>query len=175
MKMLILSFFFVSLAAFASDLPPGHIFQKECKTQDHVTICALNQHHGHPQLTIQYGFPHDVDVWIRLNGREGRFPIEGQVLLLNHFRSVHRCLNRAEVAPNDYPKCPEDFVRRYNAQSQTFLWFFEPPRSNEAELFFYARDNSNRANRWDIEVAFVDRWGQWDSRNGQNYRFTFHP
>ena len=43
----------------------------------------------------------------------------------------------------------------------------------ERALFFYARDNFGGANNWDLEVAFVSDDGQWDSKFGANYRFTF--
>jgi hypothetical protein len=43
----------------------------------------------------------------------------------------------------------------------------------EQDLLFYARNDRGLANAWDIELSFVDESGNWDSLEGQNFRFRF--
>lgn len=162
----------------ASDYPPGYVISSQCQEDDKVKVCAQNQQYGQPHLTVEYkaSFAGKLSAHIKLNGRFGFFSLVGNSITLNNYQNVHRCLvvKAGEVfeRTHQYPPCPEEFSAGVSTYSQRLVWYSQVPLTTHAELFFYAR-NGHAANDWDVEVAFVNERGEWDSKNGENYRFTF--
>jgi hypothetical protein len=181
MKHFIATAFVAGLAftTLASDYPPGYPITRVCESNGPVEVCAINQAHGHPQLFVRYtGHLSGVlNAYVRLNGRDGVFRMRENTLHLNGYQNVHRC---QVVRPGDFyadtmpiKPCPPEFGTELPDHAQRTLWYSEPPKPREAELFFYARDQF-RANVWDVEVAITDG-KSWDSRNSENYFFQFMP
>lgn len=46
--------------------------------------------------------------------------------------------------------------------------------TDEMKNLLYWADGNQRFNALDVEVAFEDNQGHWDSRHGTNYQFNFH-
>ena len=170
MKYLLTSLLFIS-SSFASDYPPGYVIESSCQQQQHVKVCAINQHNGQPQLWVEYHGPGNM--WVSLNGRQGFFPLRGAATVLNNYQNVHKCWvlrNGERPLTGEYPVCPANFGQDLPPFAQNLIWFTESPKKEEAYLFQNAQGLT-----WEVELAFENQYGQWDSQFGQNYRFTFSP
>jgi hypothetical protein len=54
------------------------------------------------------------------------------------------------------------------AQQGSATWYFELAPANEQSFV-----ESLGYGRWDLQVAFVNENGEWDSANDANYKFQF--
>ncbi len=172
----LLLFSFASLAE-ASDYPPGYAVESRCQTKGPVRVCAINRNYGsYPRLHIQYkgylGTRQPLSAWISFNGRSNvyPFPTPRDTLTLNE-PVPYRCwvggLPDGQVGP--YGPC----ARPHSQPVGSLVWEIVPIAAKERDLFYYARNEWGRANAWDIELAFVDQNGRWDSIYGENYVFRF--
>jgi hypothetical protein len=187
------SILFLGLAlpssALASFYPPGYEIQKSCQTQGPVEVCAINHRYGSfPRLSVKYSGPLSASSWgrvsayVKLNGREGFFPMQNsdfhEILVVNQPKP-YLCFalspNQPDTPSEPTPHGAYGWCRYTRGEGAgSLVWEVEPLPQQEAQLFFWARNNYGLANAWDVEVAFTSSvTGEWDSQQGSNYRFRF--
>lgn len=169
----------LTTSAWASDYPPGYSVERSCKSEGPVEVCVINQHYGqYPRLSVRYNgslqnHSGDLKAWIQFNGRSGLFAFDASsdTLVLNEPES-YRCF----VGPlpdwyqGPYASC---LYEHAGAEVGSMIWEVAPVDPLESELFFYARNQFGTANAWDVDLAFVDGAGNWDSLYSSNYHFRF--
>ena len=190
------SLFLFAAVAFAEQ-PPNHVIERQCLQVDHIEICALNRLVGSvPRLQINYKNTHlkgsQITAWISLNGRSDLYPLSipltgfsnepTYAATIGDVRNVMMCYHGAENEAVDfipaslsgYLRCPyaNDEYPIMPAGKGYVGWWADTPKKEELDLFFFAYDHGD-ANAWDVQVAFKDDKGNWDSRYGKNYQFRF--
>lgn len=170
--------------ARASFYPPSYVTETQCKREGPVEVCTWNRRWGMPQLVIKYTGPlmttqwGRISVYAKLNGRDGVFRLANasyvESIVLGKPQEEYICQVLDSNRPGDMPPpptrvCPLPAVPGGGPPQ----WYFVPAPAAQLGLFFYARNPFGVANNWDVEVAFVSEDGQWDSKGGANYRFTF--
>ncbi|HMU40652.1 MAG TPA: hypothetical protein PKE31_16710 [Pseudomonadota bacterium] len=169
--------------AQASFYPPSYVIEQSCKSDGPVEVCALNQHYGMPQIVVRYTGPLQatqwgrISAWVKLNGRDGNFRMQNasyqESVKLGDPQEEYICSIADSLHPEWKPSPPGRLCPLPAQPGGGTTWYSVPAPDAERALFFYARDNFGGANNWDLEVAFVSDDGQWDSKFGANYRFTF--
>lgn len=169
-------FTFATLSpAMGFDLPPDFSTYNGRQWSSHIEAeQTINQDSGMVQLRIAYhigrGTFRHIDgplmAWVRLNGVTASFPmtfIDGR----DGGRFEVRLSNR-----------PYNCARRSERIGEIGAWACWQPTPEMRELFTWATrtspDGRMTLNAWDVDVAFVNRRSQWDSRGGDNYHFRFN-
>lgn len=169
--------------ASASWYPPDYV---SCGVTDNVTtgpfelIKQTTNYGDHAKLTIAYRgylrdyYPDDeINFYVKLNGNDALIGAssgshdDAYVLLISGPRDCYMCI--------DYQAAPGSECAEYIAgggQSATWLCHYETPV--EEDLFYWAFDEYNHQNAWDIELA-AEANGWWDSNYGANYYARFEP
>lgn len=133
------------------------------KVENIGTVCQNVAGRAVSNLTINYTGQlvgsNKLNVYVRLNGRDGVFPTTKYVS--NSTRDFFVSLTDGKF------NC-----RFQNPDDETTVC--ETPTSEMISLFRAAYDRS-RTPAWKIELAFVDENGNWDSAYGQNYKVEFAP
>jgi hypothetical protein len=190
-KMLFLTLIAATLARY----PPDYEVGRKCQRQEEVEVCVINKGANNPRIEVNYyenGYLWDqispISVWVASNDNNGQIfgkmsAIEsnGQIIgakyTLNKYKNVSYCyqatVNDAPTyAPNGIARCPVSPPRfallDRPAQQGSATWYFEQAPANEnsfVEALGYGR--------WDLQIAFVNERGNWDSRHGANHRFQF--
>ena len=178
-KLIFILPFFVQLSAFASDYPPNYVIESQCVQQRQVRVCANNQNYGHPYLYVEYlGQSSFSNVFVKLNGKQGNFKLNfnpyasASSIAINALRNVRRCYKMRPstvISPGEYQACPGVYT-----QDEGLVWYSEAPSAAEQTLFYFARQANGTSNDWDLELAFSDDHGHWDSNYGANYKFRFN-
>ena len=173
----------LSVRAEASNYPPGYVVERTCQAQGPVDVCAVNHHYGnYPRINIYYkgyllGAEGGINAWIQFNGRSGFYPLD-----LVKSDLYYRLLLNEPLAYFCWVGGVPDWYQgpyvgcRYPTHSEpegSLVWEVNPIPQSETDLFFYARNQHGLANAWDIELAFVDSEGRWDSNSSQNFKFRF--
>lgn len=174
----------LSTIASASDYPPGYVISTRCQSNGPVEVCALNREYGSfPRLSVRFKGTLLENSWgrisafVKLNGKSGMFKMSNynftENLLIGSFdygRCIVKDSNTPEAQPprGEYGWCKGDGVPGGGGLVWEVTRGVNPA---EQDLLFYARNERGVANAWDIELSFVDEWGNWDSLEGQNYRF----
>ncbi|MEZ4297670.1 MAG: hypothetical protein R3B70_22105 [Polyangiaceae bacterium] len=134
------------------------------------------------QLTVSYRgylrdyFPdNEINFYIRLNGNDIFVPAQSGSYgdAYEYLNAGPRACSICSPPPNDYQNAPicETFTF---TEGQGPTWVCAGPDEDEAEIFFWAFNEYNQQNAWDIEVA-AESHGYWDSNYGWNYYGRFEP
>lgn len=168
-----------SMIAEASNYPPGYAVERSCQTKGPVEVCAVNQHYGqYPRLNIYYkgvltenNSSGKLNAWIQMNGRRGFYPFSDNTLLISEPVAYFCWVGGVpEGHEGPYAGC---LYPTHTEPAGSIVWELNPIPQDELDLFFYARNQYGIGNAWDVELAFVNEAGQWDSNWSQNYRFRF--
>ncbi len=177
-----------SKTAHASFYPPGYVVERTCQTQGPVEVCTLNHHYSnYPRISLTYAGPLITNSWgrvsafVKLNGRSGVFPMRNanyaeHLTLAEPQAYLCHTVDSNLQPPLPPPPASGGFTWCKHTRSPGgggLTWEVEPIPQNEVDLYFYARNEYGVANAWDIEVAFVNESGEWDSNLGENFRFRF--
>jgi hypothetical protein len=171
--------------AAASDYPPGYVVSNRCQTSGPVEVCAINRESGSfPRLRILYKGQllesswGSISAFVKLNGKSGKFKMSNynftESLLIGGF-AYSRCFVKDSNTPDAPPPVQYGWCKGDGVPGGGGLVWEVTRGVNPAEqdLLFYARNERGIANAWDIELSFVDESGNWDSLEGQNFRFRF--
>jgi hypothetical protein len=169
--------------AHASMYPPSY---PTCGIVDTVTTGPFElvkktvDYSDHAQLTVAYRgylrqyFPdNQINIYVRLNGNDAFLPAsagtngDAYIFLDSGPRSCVWCSNGGF---NVYPQCDGMVYGPYASGA----WWCAEPNATEANVFYWAFNEHNRQNAWDIEVA-AESHGYWDSNWGNNYDGRFEP
>ncbi|KAJ3118429.1 hypothetical protein HDU96_001596 [Phlyctochytrium bullatum] len=178
-----------------SNYPPGYVVSTDCRTEGPVRVCALNKSYGIPRLTVTYsntgylwaqGSP--LSAWVSINSQSDTFgnftadSIYGQptptsaTYVIGALRNVQMCYH-GTTAENStytpayssgYPRCPVNEIYPLidgPVDGGYVGWYYDPAPEKEKKL-------TDQTGTWNIQVAVVNGKGNWDSKYGQNYRFT---
>ncbi|KAI8894359.1 hypothetical protein BC833DRAFT_605173 [Globomyces pollinis-pini] len=192
---------FVSLLALVnstpvdkrSNYPPDYVAIQNCKDVGPVTACAWNKGYNHPRLYIKY--KDSGSLWPKASPLSAYVKVNGKDITTKHFTgssqnagdainyayyavgapaNVHMCYHATKTDAPDFtmygfPRCPvtEQFPLQEGPSPGYVGWFYAPGFANEKALITNAGNYD-----WNVEIAFVNDKGDWDSLYGQNYRFT---
>ena len=167
--------------AQASNYPPSY---DACNRYDDVyngpfEVVRDGVRDGHDKLTVAYrgylrqSFPdNEINIYIRLNGNDAFLPAsagsngDAYIYLDSGPRACVWCNN----GTNYYSQCDGITFPLYSSGQ----WVCVDPSATEDHLFYWAYDQSNHVNAWDIEVA-AESHGYWDSNWSSNYDFRLEP
>lgn len=171
--------------AEASNYPPSYNI---CGLEDYVTTGpfelikeTVDTYSGHAYLTVAYrGYLRDwyaddeINFWIRLNGNDVFVPAQAGAYddAYAFFDSGPRGCVLCSPGQQGYVPAPCEGLVYPPYSSGT--WVCSEPSTTEAHLFFWAFDEWDDQNAWDIEVA-AEANGQWDSNWGNNFYGRFEP
>jgi len=156
----LITLMFVSApSAFASMYPPDYASSPTCQNQGPIRVC------------VQYGFYRQTNLMVRY---EGFLNFPYRVYVRVNGRDTIRYLDRDEFGSTvlklkqPYVKCEAN--RNTGATGQ-----FDCIEADQEtkDLFYYAINDRGMRNALDVEVAFTNVAGEWDSNYGQNYKFHF--
>ncbi|KAJ3100855.1 hypothetical protein HDU97_001909 [Phlyctochytrium planicorne] len=182
--------------------PPHYVVENDCKTEGPVTACALNKHYGnYPRLTITYnstgylwaeGSP--LSAWVSLNGVSDTFgpfiavqdypftsPPTGAYYPIGSISNVDFCYHATVEDNSTYPengqfkRCPvnEEFPLVTGPPTKGYAdYYYDPVPAKDLRLITPASTNFGQP-QWDVQIAVFNAKGNWDSKFGANYRFTF--
>jgi hypothetical protein len=191
-----LSIISIVTAALASNYPPDYVVMRSCLSQGSVQVCALNKGANNPRIEVNYydtgllwSKASPITLWASMNGKHGQLfgnltaierdgkPIGAQYTI-NKLKNVKFCYqatiqDEPEYAPGGFARCPVTIqyplITDRNATQGNLGWFFEPSLENEFKFISSAESFGG----WEVQVAFVNAKGDWDSRLGRNYNFYF--
>ncbi|KAJ3100851.1 hypothetical protein HDU97_001905 [Phlyctochytrium planicorne] len=168
------------------------------KTDGPVQVCATNKDYGNfPRLVVTYkregylwaqGSP--LSAWVKLNDNAdtfGPFKADQEYLGVDKIpsasygigspRDVQMCYHPTVSDNSTYPeegqyrRCPnvnDAYPLLPGGPAEGSIgWFANPPIQKDLNLINPAKGKS-----WNVQVAVVNAKGNWDSKYGQNYRFT---
>ncbi|KAJ3100853.1 hypothetical protein HDU97_001907 [Phlyctochytrium planicorne] len=176
--------------------PPNFVTQSNCQSDGPVTVCAFNKgfKFNFPRLKITYassgelwnqGSP--ISAFVQVNENFGTFGPFAADQVFNGAPSASVAIGDAKdvqvcyhATVSDKPTFPENSpVSRCPVNDQFPLaqgdpeqgsidYFYNPPSQKDLDL---VRPNDDKA--WDVQIAVTNAQGNWDSKNGQNYKFKF--
>lgn len=170
--------------AEASNYPPSY---STCGAVDTVQTGpfelikkSVDLYDAHAQLTIAYRgylrdmYPDDeINFYVQLNGNDAFIPAsagsydDAYVMLDSGPRDCVWCGNGGF---NPYSVCDGIQFPPYSSGQ----WVCNDMTPTEAELFYWAFNQYNQQNAWDIHVA-AESHGYWDSNWGGNFYGRFEP
>jgi len=175
----------IPTAAEASNYPPSYAV---CGIEDHIVTGpfelikeTVDPSDGHAYLTVAYdGYlrdwyaDDDINLWIRLNGHDVFVPASPGTYddAYAFFDSGPRDCRWCPPNPPEYLAGGCEGVTLPPYSSGT--WVCNEPTATEQHLFYWAFDEWDDQNAWDIEVA-AEANGQWDSNWGNNFYGRFEP
>lgn len=170
--------------AAASNYPPSY---PVCSQDDTVTTGPFelikhtyNPYAGYATLTVAYrGYLRDsyaddeINLWVSLNGNDAFVPAsagsydDAYVFFDSGPRACVWCARDFEGNPS---VCDDVVYGQYSSGQ----WLCQDPTTTEEHVFFWAFDEYDAQNAWDVYVA-AEANGQWDSNWGANYYGRFEP
>jgi hypothetical protein len=185
--------FLTLIASTLARYPPDYVVGRTCQRQGEVEVCLINKGVINPRIEVKYydnGYLWDklspISVWVASNDNNGqRFgkmaaiesngQIVGATYTLNKLNNVFRCYQATTndpptYAPGGIARCPFRPPRFAlidgPANNGAYTWYFENAPENEKSFV-----ESLGFGRWDLQLAFVNDRGDWDSLHGANYKF----
>jgi hypothetical protein len=179
--------------ATLESVPPNYPRSTECQTIAHVTLCAINRlSGGNPRLKIDYAATGPLSAsktlkaYVKLNGR-GTDSV-GTMLSVLHkpistyyfagWTRVFECYQATvgdpitSSGPNPkYLRCPvnELFPLLPGGPGEGRIgYYWDPAPKAESDLIAKAQGQD-----WYVDLSFHDEQGNWDSKFGADYRFSF--
>ncbi|KAJ3100840.1 hypothetical protein HDU97_001894 [Phlyctochytrium planicorne] len=179
-----------------SAYPPNYITYYGCRYDgDVVSVCAYNRlsNGENPRIKVTYnnkgflwpqGSP--LSVWISINGKSGYYgrfladpdtnPPSSASFTVASYQDQKICYQAttgdpANYSHPNYSRCPvtAEFPLLNGGFDQgKAVWFYRPAPADQTQII-----PAQPAQAWDVQVAIVNAKGNWDSKNGYNYRFRF--
>ncbi|KAI8854615.1 hypothetical protein BC829DRAFT_438936 [Chytridium lagenaria] len=177
--------------------PPDYNLSIDCKREGPVEICALNKNGGtNPRLKVTYhntGYlwpkSSPLSAWVSVNGVSatvGTFTADTSYgaeatsasYEIGKLKDLTFCYrptvsdDSTYIPPSSgvYTQCPitSAFPLLEGGPQQGYTdWFYNPAPEVESAMV------ANTGVAWNVQVAVFNGKGQWDSKYGANFRFTF--
>lgn len=148
-----------------SNYPPDYIMGRTCRDNGVVEVCQIRYSQAFGLEVVYRGYlkqSANVAAWIKLNGNDAQFSLTRKTVDRSIEVRVHDVRLTSNVK-DCYPDIdPNGRVHGHKCVHAT---------DAERHLFYWAQRYAGIANDWDLELAFVDGHGNWDSNDGQNYKF----
>lgn len=145
-----------------SNYPPDYPISSACRKIDAVEVCrSYNYSAAYVRITYNGDLARasDLRVYLKINGKEGKFKMTSATEYSGYYYPAALSLS--------------DGVHNCRSAANGSGWECDQATPEEKDLLFYVRNQFGYPNAVDVELAFFDSEGHWDSRFGENYKFRF--
>ncbi|KAI8901411.1 hypothetical protein BC833DRAFT_562536 [Globomyces pollinis-pini] len=175
------------------DLSPNTIYTESCQNAGGIKVCAQNKEKGVKKLSISY--PKDgslwakaspISAWVKLNGIDVTTPnfygasdsrggaVNYAYYTLGNIKNLQLCYRATTKDDPTYtyqwysrcPVTPKFPLLEGPKEGGKVDWYYD---GQFEENLFYAAG----VTAWNVEIAFKNEKGDWDSVFGKNYKFVF--
>lgn len=166
---------------------PSAAKDRACSEVSEMQVCVVNRAVSKeylPQIELTYrGYLQaaefqNVVAFVKVNGKSGFFHMTKSsdenvsMLYLGRPTLEYKCRVGLVLDLEALPACPPGTA----GSAGEVTWYFEGPQEAEQALFQNIRNDEGVPLIWNLEFAFVSVDGRhWDSKYGNNYRFSFAP